>query len=248
MSCHAGFEASLSRHFDNGNSLEVGYAGVDRWNVESVTPTPPGDILRINAAIPAFAVAGTAIDAHYASQWHSFELNARHEFCQRRLAVLAGFRYAEVDEEWGFTLVGTAPLIPSLSLDTTTRNRLYGFQLGGQAVLWDRGGPLSIEGLGKAGVYGNHAAQDSRYTSLGTDLPAGDTAASTAFLGELGLTGKYRITDRFSLRGGYRLLWIDGLALAPSQLAATNFVFGHGIDASGDAFYHGAVVGLEYVR
>ena len=91
-------------------------------------------------------MAGTAIDAGYVSQWHSFEVNAGHEFCQRRLAVLAGFRYAEIDESWGFgwSLVGT---MPSLSFDTATRNRLYGFQFGGQALLWDRGGPLSIEGL-----------------------------------------------------------------------------------------------------
>ena len=52
LSSHAGFEASLSHHFDNSYTLEARYAGVDRWSAQSTTPTTPGDILQINAAVP----------------------------------------------------------------------------------------------------------------------------------------------------------------------------------------------------
>jgi hypothetical protein len=245
LSAHAGMEFGLTRHGDNGNALEMRYAGVDRWDAQTRVPTNAGDLLQINAAIPLFSVAGTAIDASYASEWHSFEFNGRHELCQQRLALLAGFRYVELDEGWSFTLVDGDP---PLGLNTSTRNRLYGFQLGGEGVLWDRGGRLSLDGSGKAGVYSNFAAQDSLYGTGDAALAANDAQASTAFLGELGLTGKYRITDRFSARGGYRLLWINGVALAPDQLAASDFFFGRGIDTSGEAFFHGAFVGFEYVR
>ena len=158
LSSHPGVDIGLTRHWDCGNALEVRYAGVDRWNAQALIPTNAGDPLQINAGIPLFIAAGTAIDAHYASQWHSFEFNGRHELCQQRLTLLAGFRYVELDEDWGFTLVDTAPAAAS---ETATRNRLYGFQLGGQAVLWDRGGRLSLDAVGKAGIYGNCAAQDS---------------------------------------------------------------------------------------
>jgi hypothetical protein len=48
---------------------------------------------------------------------------------------------------------------------------------------------------------------------------------------------------------GYQLLWINQVALVGTeQLASTDFVFSSGIDASGDSFYHGAAVGLQYVR
>jgi hypothetical protein len=242
LSTHAGVEFGLIRHWDCGNAVEVRYAGVDGWDAQTVVPTNPNDVLQINLGIPLTVAAGSAIDADYASQWHSFEINGRHEFCQQRLAVLAGFRYVEVDENWGFTLVDTAPLY---ELEASTRNRLYGFQLGGQAVLWDRGGRLSVDAVGKAGIYGNRAAQDTLFVTAAASATDAQTAA--AFLGELELVGKYRITERLSLLGGYRLMWIDGLALAPEHLAA-NDGFGGGIDTSGGAFFHGALVGLEYVR
>ena len=67
-------------------------------------------------------------------------------------------------------------------------------------------------------------------------------------MGEIGIAGDYRLTDRWSVRGGYRLIWIDRVALATDQLAASDFVFARGIDPTGDVFYHGAFVGLHYVR
>ena len=84
--------------------------------------------------------------------------------------------------------------------------------------------------------------------SAGFPLYARGTATPTAFVGEVGLTANYCFTDRLSRRGGYRLLWVDSVALATDQVAVSDFIFGHGIRASGDAFYHGALVGLQYVR
>ena len=246
FSSHAGFEVSLSRRLGCDNGIEFRYLGVDRWGSDVSLPTVSGRNLEINADDRhVFTAAGTSLDAYYASQLHSCELNGRHEFCQRRLAVLAGFRYTELDEGWGFTLVGATP---PFRLEANTRNRLYGFQLGGQAALLDRGGPLSVDAYAKAGIYGNRAAQDSFYATDVATLSAHGARTSTAFLGELGLAGTYRITERFSVRGGYRLLWIDGVALAPAQLAASEFVTGQGIPTSDGAFYHGAFLGFEFVR
>jgi hypothetical protein len=162
-----------------------------------------------------------------------------------RWTFLAGFRYVELDEHFAADWIDApAPF----HYDTATRNRLYGFQIGGAGMLWDRGGPLSIEAVGKAGVFGNAAAHDSVYSTGLVAFPARGIASETAFIGEFGFTGNYRLTDHLSVRGGYRLLWIDGVALATDQVAASDFVFARGIDTTGDAFYHGAFVGLQYVR
>jgi hypothetical protein len=44
------------------------------------------------------------------------------------------------------------------------------------------------------------------------------------------------------------MLWIDGVALATDQVAASDFVFARGLDPTGDVFYHGAFGGVQYVR
>lgn len=240
----AGVDVSLARHFGRDNALEVRYFGVDQWNATATTTTTPGNLLQVNAAHPIFVAAGDSIGATDKSELHNFEVNGLHSL-GNCLTLLAGFRYAELDEDFTATLIGSE--VP-FSYDARTRNRLYGFQLGGKASLWDRGGPLTIEGVGKAGVYANRAAQDSAHPLGVVTLPASGNTTATAFLGEVGATGSYRFTEHFSLRGGYRLLWIDGVALATDQVAVSNFIFNSGLKASGDAFYHGAFVGFEYVR
>lgn len=73
------------------------------------------------------------------------------------------------------------------------------------------------------------------------------TAAMAGWAGT-GIAGDYLLTDRWSVRGGDRLLWIDGVALATDQVAASDFAFDRGTDPTGDVFYHGAFVGMHYVR
>ncbi|MCY2988118.1 MAG: hypothetical protein NTY19_09685 [Planctomycetota bacterium] len=245
----AGLDVSVTRQSTNGPGIEFRYFGVEPWNATTTTPTTVGDWLTINTARLFEKEAGNTIDARCRAELQNFEINGRlplHE----RLTMLVGFRYLELDERFDATLPGAE--IP-FAYEAITRNRLYGVQFGGQAVVWDVGGPLSIEGVGKAGVFANCAAQDSAFRIVPPIGPenvasAHGQANSTAFVGELGLQANYHLTERLSLRGGYRLLWVDGVALATDQVGVSDFIFGRGLDASGDAFYHGAFVGLQYVR
>jgi len=236
-----GADVSLAYNINPGNALEVRYLGIDQWHASANAVTTPGDLLQINAAIPLFAFAGTAMNADYTSEFHNFEINGWHRVSDR-LALLAGFRYAELDEQFQITLADT--VIP-FTYDARTWNRLYGFQLGGKAALWDRGGPFTVEGIGKAGICGNAAEQGSTFPIGFTSVPANDSKTTAAFMGEIGLTAAFRLGEHLSLRGGYRLLWMDGVALATDQVAASDFFNNSGIDASGDAFYHGAFAGLQ---
>ena len=68
-----------------------------------------------------------------------------------------------------------------------------------------------------------------------------------AFEGELNLSGIFRINDVWSLKAGYSVMWIEGLALAPDQLDF-NFAVspsGNTLTSDGGMFIHGANVGLE---
>jgi hypothetical protein len=239
---HAGFDVSVARRLGCENAIEFRYFGIDHWNATSNTTTAPGDLLRFNAAVPVFTFSGDAIDAAYASQLHNAEINGCHQLTER-LSLLAGFRYVELDERAAANLVNSA--VP-FNYDSATRNRLLGFQLGGQTSLWDRGGPFILDAVGKAGIFNNSAAQHSTYSTGLVTLPATGSGDRTAFLGEVGVTGTCQLTDRLALRGGYRLLWVDGVALASDQLSVSDFANDAGFNGSGDAFYHGAFAGLEY--
>ena len=85
--------------------------------------------------------------------------SARHRW-GKRLELLGGFRYAELDEHLVLDLTNSP--IP-FTYETRTRNRLWGGQVGGDLVLWDRGSALTIEGVGRAGIYANAAAHNSLY-------------------------------------------------------------------------------------
>ena len=239
----AGLDVSVARRFGCDNAIEIRYFGIDDWNATSIATTTPGDLLRVNAAVPVFTFSGDAISAAYASQLHNAEINGLRQF-NDRLSLLAGFRYTELDEHAAANLVNSA--VP-FDYDSTTRNRLFGFQLGGQATLWNQCGPFTLDAVGKAGIFNNSAAQDSAFSTGLVTLPATGRDDRTAFIGEVGVTGTCQLTDHLALRGGYRLLWIDGVALASDQLSVSDFANNAGFNGSGDAFYHGAFAGLEYV-
>ena len=48
------------------------------------------------------------------------------------------------------------------SLASNTYNHLYGFQLAHEATAYDSGGPLQINCLCKAGIFGNSVGRDIR--------------------------------------------------------------------------------------
>lgn len=244
LGVHAGFDMSLTRWIGECYGFEARYFGVDQWSATTAASTTPGSLLQWNAAPPVFVWAGTGIEATATSELHNIEVNGRYRW-RERWTLLAGFRYVELDERLTADLIGAD--VP-FSYQATTRNRLYGGQLGAILVLWDCGGPFTAEATGKAGIFGNAAAQHSSYATDIAALTAGGNQTAVPFLGEIGITGRYSLSPRWSATFGYQLLWITQVALATEQIAASDFVFGNGIDATGDTFYHGATVGMQYVR
>jgi hypothetical protein len=65
-------------------------------------------------------------------------------------------------------------------------------------------------------------------------------------LGELGVVFTRPLNDNWSLRLGYNVLGLGGVALAPDQLDFTDtFVSGTDLHANGWIFAHGGLIGLQ---
>lgn len=160
--------------------------------------------------------------------------------------MLAGFRWVELQDNRFFDQNSNNP--NANEIDIVNQNQIYGGQLGTDILLWDRGGPLTINSELKAGIYSNRSkSYRERLVSPGGVIPPvgtwEDKSNQTAFIGDLGVTAKYRLTDRLAIRGGYQMLWIEGLSLADAY--GDRFDDQTRLDTSGGLFYHGATVGFE---
>lgn len=186
----------------------------------------------------------------YTTKLYTAELNVRWDV-RPRLAVLAGFRWVNLGEE----LLGSLPPERAVPFwDTKTRNNLYGFQIGGDWKILARG-RFSMDGLLKAGIFDNNA-QETTVVSIYRTLYWGSASTNhLAFLGELGLQGKYQLTEKLLLKAGYEAIWLDGVALAPAQVSETLcngtpitdvYARALGVDSGSGLFFHGVTAGLEY--
>ena len=236
-----GPDISVERRMGNScNSIEVRYFGALDWS-SRVDYGATGDIEIGPIDIPL------AIDviSQYDSKLDNVEINWRHQHSDR-LTVLAGFRYLRLDESLSYDVDFLVPNLSGVNWDTD--NDLYGAQMGADLKLWRVGGPLSINGIFKAGIFGNSADNNFNYDVLGTPIVEGSASdTSVAFVGEMGINAAYQVTRHFAIRGGYQVLWVNEVALASDQ--ANVQLQTSDIDAittSGDVFYHGALVGGEF--
>ena len=240
---HGGFKVNVIRHRRNAHDLEVGFMGL--------FSDSGADIGAVNAGLqvptlPPIAILGTGLLLNnYRSTLLGLEANLRsqHGDC---LSSLIGFRWMMLDEDYGYTAFvpgGSPPqAVGGLS---STNNNLIGGQVGLDGVLCRRGG-FSIEGGVQAGIYWNLVSHDGVVASTsGVASFVSEDADQLSFQGEADLMAIYRFSNRWAVRGGYQVMWIEGVALAPDQVSVLNTVTNTGIDVEGSPFYHGAVVDLE---
>lgn len=168
---------------------------------------------------------------------------------------LAGFRYLRLREQLHIYAeadrepTGDQAVEPESGYyDIRTGNHLYGAQSGVRLRRWsDR---LGWEATGKAGIFGNDVYQ--RQSVIDWDngpferRSASKASGQVAFVGELNVTGIYRLNDVWNLRAGYNVIWVAGVALAPDQLDFSGLTpSGDQLRSHGDVFLHGASCGLE---
>ena len=131
-------------------------------------------------------------------------------------------------------------------------NNLYGFQLGSDVTVWDKGGPFRLVATGKAGIYDNFARNWAGNAEVGPDYADSADTHHAAFVGELSVVATYQINCRLTARLGYQLTCLDGVALASQQeprLDPAHDPDDYGspsVATHGTAVYNGVVGGFAY--
>ncbi len=229
--------------------VEFRYFGVHDWQAaQGPLDSPDGFTLPIPGFDPAFG--SFTLASWYVSSLDSVELNLRRNILPR-LSLLAGFRYVRLHERLSF-FAGDSALANGSIIGFNANNDLYGLQIGAEGLLWDRGGRFRVEGALKAGVFANSARSSIGVNHIGSG-GGGDPDQifwlghdHTAFVGDLNFVGVYQLTEHLALRGGYQLLWLNGVAIASEQIHRLDLDTGDvGTNTSHGTFYHGVLVGLE---
>lgn len=203
------------------------------------------------------------------SSLDSFELNYRRRWigptCTIQGSWLAGVRYAQVRQQLRWRsqaeLVdtdtgGTGQGIGRYHL--TAGNYMTGFQMGGDAWICILPG-LSIGFDGKAGIYGNNSSQrttmdsDDTLTGFQGIVHEKESGNQFSFLGEASVLASYRLNHQFTIRGGYQLLFIEGVATAMDNFNPRNDTVGpertgtEFLNNSANLLYHGFSIGAEWM-
>jgi hypothetical protein len=235
-----GIDVGAIRSLNSDWDFDFRYFAIDSWTASRTNALAGGAIL--NNPAPVIFFGFSPADSVYGSNLYSTEFNLRRR--REWVNTYIGYRYVELNEDLNFILNAGIDAAYSESTD----NRLHGLQIGADANIWNNGGRLSLDGWLKAGIYYDyirHRGQIEFPPGTTVFTPVNQRDNNTAFLGEIGLVGIYQLTDAIAIRGGYQLLWLDGVTLASEQVQVTNFATGTGTDVHGDVFFHGALIGLE---
>ncbi len=251
----------------DGDGWEIGYWGLFGMDGDHRADLPdglavPGDL---GLAVPGWQTANS-IQAGYTSAvnvaelnffladgWSTTTCNPRNPChkVHRTTTVdwIGGVFWAGVDET-AFLRVTTDPTVPTTAYRVAASSNMVGAQTGVRARRqWD---VWALEGFLKVGLGGSwlHQSTSPITTGLVPDFEyrRGREAqtTNTGFLSSMNVTAVRSLGEHWSLRAGYNLAWLSGLALAPNQFDFTDTTSsGTGINGAGSMFLFGASLGLE---
>jgi len=229
---------------DQCRAIEVNYFQV--WGFNGQQQLAPGAYtatsLVSNPPFDAYDSATVSSSAHI----QSFEVNLRRTD-GGMIQWISGFRWLEWGEQLNIDGTSTESGAPVQDIvNVNTLNNLYGWQWGGDMMLWNAGRWLRVNGVGKAGVYYNHQAAQNTYSTYiepATYTSANDTVS---FVGETGINASLALTNWLSWRAGYTCFWLGGVATSARQLGLTDVTTGAtSVNTNGSVFLHGVTTGLE---
>ena len=115
---------------------------------------------------------------------------------------------------------------------------------------------FQIGGYAKAGIYHNRARGSVSEVYQNFENPQSlytrslsDSQNRVAFAGNLGVTGTVFLRDNLRLFGGYELMYLSGVALAPDQNGGISTSIANvtslNLQSHGQALFHGGRIGFE---
>ncbi len=233
----------VGRSIDPDHGWELSYFGLHEWSARAVAEDANNlDIAGTLVGVAEDYSGADRVAIGYSSRLHNAEANMLdHRDCW---SALAGLRYFHLNEE----VILTATDSDSGASDYTvqSQNDLFGLQLGlrrgglGQTWGWDL--------TAKAGVYASVMQQQQLLLDNGNTFVLRNSSAragSAAFLGDIDLVGFCQLSDAWSLRGGYCVMYVAGVALAADQLDFNDLATSGQRVSRGDILLHGASLGFE---
>jgi hypothetical protein len=263
-----GYRLEMGRWLLPGLMLEGSYFRLREWDAEAqVTSTgqfitvPGGAGDALSPPFPQPFPGDLDVNNFFQSLQHTFtyqselinaEMNLRAVWNWRHMirSELVGFRYLQLRERFTMVSIDDRLATPQQGIGTYTiraDNDLYGLQYGQELVV-PVNNCLRLTGNVKAGLYVNDAIQRSRI--INDNIVVVDTEgdkADLALVGEVNFRADYQINKFLAVRGGYQMMWLDGLALAPEQYTFFPLNFDD-LDRSGNLFIHGFTIGIELKR
>ncbi len=252
FSMQPGLRLQLELRVSDDISWEAIYYGLQNWQTgHTLTANPVGAgtvassyYTQTDWLIGGF---GTSLGYTYSSSMQNFEINRvrqREGYGNWTWGTLAGFRYFQWNEY--FNLNGYDAYYPAFeNISVRTNNFLFGGQLGLQAQ-YNRN-RFHLQMVGKSALMANVAyIHTSNLNSSGylygsppgfQGYSGGGYASNVAGVLDFSAIASYNVSPHFLLRGGYQLLYIPGLDLAPGQLDDTIH--------RGGVFLHGPMAGME---
>jgi hypothetical protein len=226
---------------------DINFFGTDAWSTSGRGGGPVSPVLVGPGIDFPSTMGGTIFQVDSSSELYSAEFNIRRR-CHDCVTVLAGFRWIEFSDDLvAYSTVPTVTEFYSIDAD----NHLYGFQIGADATLLQPTSRFRLDSIVRFGIFGNDADQTTRapiLTSLNgfVDEISAD-GGDVSLMAEFGLRGVVQLTPACAVYGGYQVLWLDGLALAPDQIPYTSLVAPGSatLHEDGELYFHGATVGVQ---
>jgi hypothetical protein len=252
--------------------IEASYMGLHEFSTSAAAVDPADFLFSVYSGFglqgPPVVPIGVApfIDASrsqtiaWESELHSAEANLLYRIpcrsCKQELWLLTGLRYVKVEEQLTYLtqsgLNAQVQQIAGSRTDVETDNDLIGVQLG-YIFHHNVTKKIRLSFDGKSGVAANFNQQRTNVilNLTTTDVLLGreefdDDALALTVDGGAALT--LDVNCWFSITGGYRVLYLDGMALALENfnpvLPGTGLREGR-LDHNGSVLYHGAHLGAE---
>lgn len=266
----SGFRVSGAYLVAPATALEASYFGGFSWS-SSAAVASGGNLFSVFSEFGFSPLNGfpETDSAHrhrinYSSELDSGELNVRHRWvsanCVVHSSLLVGARYLRLADDFLYnTQVDTANPFPNqLNYLLQTDNDLVGAQVGGDSMICFTP-RFKVGGEAKAGLYGTRSKQVTTANFIGNTGNGGvfqelERDTDVAFVGEAGINGIFKVTPRLSLKLGYQVLYVAGVAVAVDNFNTASPLPSGGqpssrtafLDNDGDVFYHGANLGFEW--
>jgi hypothetical protein len=250
MGFEPGFRVGAGIHPNSGSSLDGNYLYMRQWSARKRRTGNLTYPFESRFFAPGFTNAERVV-AKYKSQFWSAEGNYWGHVTPRysdyyAFAWILGVRHASLKEEFFLNFYKGLNVG---NYNTRTKNWLIGPQVG-FAFDWTPTELWMWTLSGKFAPMADRIRQKVFLSDQGGALVLRDSHRkkwNLAFLADVALSLAFRIGSHVNIHGGYQLIYLTGVALAPEQLSySTNLRRGRRIHDGGNALMQGAFLGIGF--